>query len=363
MTTEPTEAPSREEAPSAEEEAPRQEEAPLLQIRDLSVTYTIGQDKVRAVREVSLSVDAGEMVGIAGESGSGKTTLALSLLRLLPQSSEVSGRVLFQGEDLLTVNWERLRAVRWAAASVVFQGAMSALNPVQTVGEQIIEPIRLHSKTGNRDASARTAELLDSVGVPASRAASYPHELSGGQRQRVMIAMALACDPNLIIADEPTTALDVIVQAQIVQLLSDLVRDTHCGLIMISHDLALLAEACDRLAVMYAGRIVELGPSRQLIDDPRHPYTRALSQAFPRIGDEASRLAPSGLPGDPPDLRVVAPGCAFEPRCPEAVAECRTHEMELWPAGEDRESACIKVAEPSLAAPGDTAVTPGRGEG
>jgi peptide/nickel transport system ATP-binding protein len=230
------------------------------------------------------------------------------------------------------------------------------------VGEQICEPILLHSKATNREARARTAELLDSVGVPAGRATSYPHELSGGQRQRVMIAMALACDPNLIIADEPTTALDVIVQAQIVQLLADLVRDTECGLIMISHDLSLLAETCDRLAVMYAGRIVELGPSQQLVDDPRHPYTRALSQAFPRIGDEASRLAPSGLPGDPPDLRIVAPGCAFEPRCPEAVAECRVHDIELWPAGDDRESACIKVVEPALASPGDAAVTPGRGD-
>jgi peptide/nickel transport system ATP-binding protein len=336
--------------------------APLLEIRDLSVTYSTGKDKVRAVREVSLNVHAGEMVGIAGESGSGKTTLALSLLRLLPPSSVVTGGVMFYGEDLLTANWARLRAVRWAEASVVFQGALSALHPVRTVGEQICEPILLHSKATNREARARTAELLDSVGVPAGRATSYPHELSGGQRQRVRIAMALACDPNLIIADEPTTALDVIVQAQIVQLLADLVRDTECGLIMISHDLSLLAETCDRLAVMYAGRIVELGPSQQLVDDPRHPYTRALSQAFPRIGDEASRLAPSGLPGDPPDLRIVAPGCAFEPRCPEAVAECRVHDIELWPAGDDRESACIKVVEPALASPGDAAVTPGRGD-
>ncbi len=333
---------------------------PLLDIRDLSVTYSTGRDKVHAVRDVSLTVEAGQMVGIAGESGSGKTTLALSLLRLLPPSSVVTGDVMFRGQNLLTVNWAQLRAVRWAEASVVFQGAMSALNPVRTVGEQICEPIQLHSDGGNREARARTAALLDSVGVPASRAASYPHELSGGQRQRVMIAMALACDPDLIIADEPTTALDVIVQAQIVQLLSDLVRGTDCGLIMISHDLSLLAEACDRLAVMYAGRIVELGPSRQLVDDPRHPYTRALAQAFPRIGDEASRLAPSGLPGDPPDLRTATPGCAFEPRCPESVPECRIRDIHLWRVDEDRESACIKVLEPSLASPGDAAVTPGR---
>ena len=315
----------------------------LLEVRDLAVTYRTGKHDVRAVRGVDFSLGAGQTLGMAGESGSGKSTVTLSLLRLLPSTATITGQVTFAGEDLLAAKWGRLRAVRWAEASVVFQGAMNALNPVRTIGEQIREPILLHEKVGARTARARAAELLDSVGVPARRQASYPHELSGGQRQRVVIAMALACRPNLIIADEPTTALDVIVQAQILQLVTDLVRESKISLIMISHDLSVLADTCERLAVMYAGRIVEVGPSRQMIDEPRHPYTRALSSAFPRIGDPASRLAPSGLAGDPPDPSQVGAGCPFEPRCPEAFADCRTREVDLWRAGDDRESACLKV--------------------
>jgi peptide/nickel transport system ATP-binding protein len=318
----------------------------LLEVRDLNVAYHTGSDRVHAVRGVEFDLAAGQTLGMAGESGSGKSTVALSLLRLLPHTAEVSGEIRFRGDDLQTVNWDHIRAVRWAGASVVFQGAMSALNPVQTIGEQIREPILLHEKVGEKVARTRANELLDNVGVPSARASAYPHELSGGQRQRVMIAMALACQPDLIIADEPTTALDVIVQGQILELLADMVRDRQIGMIMISHDLSVLAATCERLAVMYAGRIVEIGPSRQLIDAPQHPYTKALSGAFPRIGDPASRRAPGGLPGDPPDLREELPGCPFQPRCPEAIDECRTHDIALWPAGESRESACIKVLQP-----------------
>jgi len=315
----------------------------LLDVRNLNVTYRTGRERVHAVRGVDFSLEPGQTLGMAGESGSGKSTVALSLLRLLPRGATVTGTVHFRDDDLMTANWDRIRAVRWAGASVVFQGAMSALNPVQTIGDQIREPILLHEKVGEREARSRTAELLDSVGVPAARQRSYPHELSGGQRQRVMIAMALACRPDLVIADEPTTALDVIVQGQILELLADMVRDRQIGMIMISHDLSVLAATCERLAVMYAGRIVEIGPSRELIGVPRHPYTKALSSAFPRIGDPASRRAPAGLPGDPPDLRLSLPGCAFHDRCPESMPDCRTHEMELWPAGAGRESACLKV--------------------
>ncbi len=336
----------------------------LLAVRDLSVTYHTGGEAVRAVRGVDLTLSRGQSLGMAGESGSGKSTVALSLLRLLPASAAITGTVRFRGEDLLGANWARMRAVRWAGASVVFQGAMSALNPVRTVGEQIREPILLHSQVDERAARDRTAALLDSVGVSARRARSYPHELSGGQRQRVMIAMALACDPDLIIADEPTTALDVIVQAQILTLLADLVRDAQIGMIMISHDLSVLAETCERLAVMYAGRIVEIGPSRDLIGAPRHPYTRALSGAFPRIGDPVSRRSPAGLPGDPPDLRSDITGCAFAPRCPVALDACGEHQIALWPADGSgrRESACIRVlpeiagrrADPAAAAAAGT---------
>jgi peptide/nickel transport system ATP-binding protein len=311
----------------------------LLDVRDLHVTYP---PDVQAVRGVSFTLDAGRTLGLAGESGSGKSTVALSLLRLLPSSAQVTGEIMLDGEDVLSISWGRLRAVRWADASIVFQGAMSALNPVRTIGEQIREPILLHEKVGVGAARERTASLLDSVGVPARRAGAYPHELSGGQRQRAMLAMALACRPNLIIADEPTTALDVIVQAQILQLVSDLVRDAKISMIVISHDLSVLADTCDRLAVMYAGRIVEIGASRPMMAQPRHPYTKVLSSAFPTIGDPASRRAPSGLPGDPPDPRAIGPGCPFEPRCPEAFDECHVRDVELWPAGPSQ-AACLRV--------------------
>ncbi|WP_328890466.1 ABC transporter ATP-binding protein [Streptomyces sp. NBC_00316] len=317
----------------------------LLDVRDLSVTYRDGNRDIPAVRGVSFTLDRGETLGVAGESGSGKTTMVLSLLRLLPKNAKVTGQVLFQGEDLLTAKWSTLRAVRWNGASVVFQGAMSALNPVRPIGEQICEPILLHEKVSPRVARRRAAELLDSVGISQQRMGSYPHEFSGGQRQRIMIAMALACRPDLIIADEPTTALDVMVQAQIMELFTDLVRDFGVGVIMISHDLSVLSEMCGRLAVMYAGEIVETGPSQQVIEAPEHPYTDALSRAFPTIGDPASRFAPSGLPGDPPDVSALGDGCAFAERCAHAVDDCRTRTMELWPAGDRRTAACLRVLD------------------
>ena len=315
----------------------------LLEVRDLTVSYRTGDGWSPAVRGVDLTLARGQTLGLAGESGSGKSTMALALLRLLPPTAKVGGQVLFQGENLLTAKWSRLRAVRWAEASVVFQGAMSALNPVRTIGDQLMEPILLHEKVGEKAARQRAVELLESVGVPARRLRSYPHEFSGGQRQRIMIAMALACRPDLIIADEPTTALDVMVQAQILQLLTDLVRDRGVAVIMISHDLSVLTQTCDRLAVMYAGRMVEHGPSQQVFAEPAHPYTRALAGAFPTIGDPASRRAPTGLPGDPPNPGTLGAGCSFAPRCGEAVDACRSGEIELWPAGPDRHSACIQV--------------------
>ncbi|MFJ7945980.1 ABC transporter ATP-binding protein [Streptomyces sp. NPDC096354] len=317
----------------------------LLDVRDLSVTYRDGDSLIPAVRGVSFTLDRGETLGVAGESGSGKSTMVLSLLRLLPKSAKVTGQVLYEGEDLLAAKWSALRTVRWNGASVVFQGAMSALNPVRPIGEQICEPILLHEKVSPRTARERAAELLDSVGISRQRMGSYPHEFSGGQRQRIMIAMALACRPDLIIADEPTTALDVMVQAQIMELFTELVRNSGVGVIMISHDLSVLSEMCGRLAVMYAGEIVETGPSQQVIEAPRHPYTEALARAFPTIGDPASRFAPSGLPGDPPDVAALGAGCAFVPRCVHAVDACRTGAVELWPAGDRRSAACLRVLD------------------
>ncbi|MEC3976835.1 ABC transporter ATP-binding protein [Amycolatopsis sp. H20-H5] len=279
--------------------------SPLLELKNLGVTYTTGGGKVTAVRGVGLRLEPGDTLGVAGESGSGKSTVAMSVLRLLPRSAEVSGEILLDGEDVTTMKWGRLRAVRWAAASVVFQGAMHALNPVRKIGEQIAEPIRVHAPEGkppsDAQLKARVAELLEQVDLPAARAGAYPHELSGGQKQRVMIAMALACEPRLIIADEPTTALDVIVQAQVLDLLGALVADHGIGLIMISHDLSVLAATCARIAVMYDGEIVEQRPSAELMNDPHHPHSQALAAAFPTVGDPVSRFAPATASPLPPE--------------------------------------------------------------
>nr|QIY64916.1 ABC transporter ATP-binding protein [Streptomyces sp. RPA4-2] len=313
---------------------------PLLAVRNLEVTYAGG---AAAVRGVDLSLDAGQKLGIAGESGCGKSTLALALLRLLPPGTRTSGEILLDGEDVLTMKWGRVRAVRWAGASIVFQGAMHSLNAVHRIGDQIAEPILLHKKATPAAARRKTGELLEQVGLPAARADAYPHELSGGQRQRVMIAMALACDPRLVIADEPTTALDVMIQAQILRLIEQLVSEQELGLLMISHDLAVLADTCDRLAVMYAGRVVEEGPARQVYDNARHPYGQALSAAFPRIGDSASRFAPRGLPGDPPDPSALPSGCTFHPRCPVALDSCADQDQGLRDAGAGRWAACVHV--------------------
>ncbi|MFI8190304.1 ABC transporter ATP-binding protein [Streptomyces sp. NPDC085946] len=314
----------------------------LLDVRDLTVTYAGG---ARAVRGVDLRLAAGRKLGVAGESGCGKSTLALALLRLLPAGTRVTGEVLLDGEDVLTMKWGRLRAVRWAGASLVFQGAMHSLNAVHRVGDQIAEPILLHGRATPAGARRRTGELLEQVGLPAARADAYPHQLSGGQRQRVMIAMALACDPRLVVADEPTTALDVMVQAQILRLIGRLVAEQDLALIMISHDLAVLADTCDRLAVMYAGRVVEEGPARRVHEDARHPYAGALSAAFPRIGDPASRFAPRGLAGDPPDPAALPSGCAFHPRCPVALESCGTEDQALRAAGPGRRAACVHVTD------------------
>ncbi|GIH77750.1 ABC transporter ATP-binding protein [Planobispora longispora] len=323
----------------------------LLELRDVAVTYRSAAGDVPAVRGVSLELAEGEALGVAGESGSGKSTLALALLRLLPKTARVTGEIMLDGEDVLAMTWGRLRAVRWASASVVFQGAQHALNPVRRVGTQIAEPLLVHRMATPARARTRVTELLEQVGLPAWRARSYPHELSGGQRQRVMIAMALACEPQLIIADEPTTALDVMIQAQVLTLIRSLIAGRGISLIMISHDLSVLAATCDRLAVMYAGRLVETGPSREVFTGARHPYSRALAEAFPTVGDFASRMAPRGLGGDPPDPMRLPGGCSFHPRCPVALPSCAWRDVELWPADRAPE----EPASPASSAPSHTA--------
>ena len=319
----------------------------LLRMRDVSLTYRTEDGDVPAVRDVNLDLDRGEILGLAGESGCGKSTVASTILRLQPPTARVTGEVLFEGEDVLTMRWGDLRALRWAGASIVFQGALHSLNPVRRVGDQIAEPIHLHDPDiSDKKVEARVGELLEQVGLPAARARAYPHQLSGGQKQRIMIAMALACRPRLIVADEPTTALDVMVQAQVLHVLSGLVHELGVGMLMISHDLSVLADLCDRIVVMYGGRVVEQGPSKLVFGEALHPYAAALSAAFPRVGDPAARFAPSGLPGDPPDPADLPPGCSFAPRCPRAIDECTRALPELRSFGADRQAACIRVEQP-----------------
>jgi peptide/nickel transport system ATP-binding protein len=322
--------------------ASEQAAGPLLSVRDLHVTYPSRSGPVPAVRGVDFDLAVGETLGLAGESGCGKSSLAGALLRLLPRGTEVTGSVLLGGEDVLAMRPGRLRAVRWTELAIVFQGALHTLNPVQRVGSQIGEAIRLHSP-GSRGVSSRVGELLELVGLPARRAQDYPHQLSGGQRQRVLIGLALACEPRLLIADEPTTALDVMVQAQVLRLLEDLQERFGLAVVFITHDLSTLAAVCRRIAVMYAGRIVEEGPSADVFGAPAHPYTRALAAAFPVIGDPAFRMNPSGVAGDPPDPRELPSGCPFHPRCPAAVDVCPSADVELWPAGPGRRAACVHV--------------------
>jgi peptide/nickel transport system ATP-binding protein len=320
----------------------------LLQLRDLSVSYRTSEGQLPAVRGVDLVVRAGEVVGVAGESGCGKSTLASTVLRLQPKDASVTGSVLVSGADVLTMSWGKLRAVRWAEASIVFQGALHSLNPVKRIADQVAEPIRLHEPTlSSPQVLARVGDLLEQVGLARGRSRAYPHQLSGGQRQRVMIAMALACRPKLIIADEPTTALDVMVQAQILDVLAGLVRELGVGMMIISHDLSVLSDVCDRVAVMYAGRVVETGTAEEVFRAPLHPYSQALSGAFPRIGDPAARYAPAGLAGDPPDPRELPPGCSFAPRCPRAAEKCLAAEPPLLEFGGGHQAACIRVGETS----------------
>jgi oligopeptide/dipeptide ABC transporter ATP-binding protein len=298
-------------------------EAPLLVVEGLTTHFRLGGQTVYAVDDVSFTLEDGEALGIAGESGCGKTTTALSLLRLLPSNAEVvAGSVRLFGIDLQTRSEKALQRYRWREISIIFQGAMNALNPVQRVGDQIAEPMIERLDLSKAAAAKRAGELLELVGIPRARAKAYPHELSGGMRQRAMIAMALACDPAIIIGDEPTTALDVMVQAQILELLEDLREKLGLSLILITHDLSVLAETCDRVMIMYAGRVAEEGPVGRVYGSPRHPYTQMLLRAFPDV--LSGRRDLGTIPGSPPDLRTPPPGCRFHPRCPAAMDVCST---------------------------------------
>jgi peptide/nickel transport system ATP-binding protein len=297
--------------------------APLLAVENLRTHFKLDNGWVRAVDGVSFRLDHGEALGLAGESGCGKTTTALSLVRLLPTNARIrkGSSIRLFGIDLVPKTEDQLRRYRWREVSIVFQGAMNALNPVRRIGEQIGEPIEIRLGEPRDRARLRAAELLELVGIPRKRADAYPHELSGGMRQRAMIAMALACDPALVIGDEPTTALDVMVQAQILELLERLRSELGLSLILITHDLSVIAETCDRTLVMYAGRVAEEGPVSRVFTAPRHPYTERLLGAFPNIG--ADRRTLDTIPGAPPDLREPPEGCRFHPRCAKVMDVCR----------------------------------------
>ena len=310
----------------------------LLEVEGLNVWFDLGDDReLHAVQGVGFALEPGERLGLVGESGCGKTTTVLGLLGLLPPSASVSGSVLLNRVDILAGGEETIRPHRWVDLAIIFQGAMNALNPVKTVGSQIVEVLELHERARGREARARTAELLESVGIPADRAERFPHEFSGGMRQRAAIAMALACNPSVLIADEPTTALDVMVQAQILELLDSLCRDFGLALLLVTHDLPVVAELCDRAAVMYAGEIVEHGPVDALYHDPRHPYTRLLFAATP---DLYGKGVPASIPGAPPRLDRPLVGCPFHTRCDRAFARCVTERPVLKELDGGRSAAC-----------------------
>jgi oligopeptide/dipeptide ABC transporter ATP-binding protein len=292
----------------------------VLELQGLHVWFATGEGaQGHAVRGVDLAVAAGERVGVLGESGCGKTTMVLAAMGLLPPSATVAGRVVVDGCDVLAEGETSARAVRWTHAAMVFQGAMSALNPVHRVGKQIADPMVFHHQRSRAEARERTAELLELVGLPAGAARRFPHELSGGMRQRAVIAMALACDPRVLFADEPTTALDVVVQAQVGDLLHGLTERLGLALVLVTHDIGMVAETSDRAVVMYAGVIVEDGPTRAVLTAPRHPYTQLLLEATPAINTTRPLVS---IPGTPPRLDEPVAGCAFAPRCPHAYEAC-----------------------------------------
>jgi peptide/nickel transport system ATP-binding protein len=294
---------------------------PLLDVKNLTMHYTTKMGDVHAVDDVSFAIEPGEAIGLVGESGCGKTSIALTLLRLLPDNAKfLGGSVLFEGVDIVRLPEEEMRKIRWRGISMIFQAAMNSLNPVYRVGDQIIEAIQTHFPIDYRAARRRVAELFDLVGLAPELMDRYPHEYSGGMKQRAVIAMALACAPKLVIADEPTTALDVIVQDRILRRIDEVRKELNMAMLYISHDIAVIAEVSQRIGVMYAGNLVEFADTVTIFKNPAHPYTVALMSAFPSIKGEKRKL--QGLPGEPPDLLRPPSGCRFHPRCPYATAVC-----------------------------------------
>jgi len=317
--------------------------SPELEVQNLTVAFSTPRGKLTAVNGISFYLNQGETLALVGESGCGKTVSALSILRLLPEPpAEISsGKILFAGQDLLSLNAKALQDLRGRSISMIFQDPMTSLNPVLTVGEQIAETLLRHTTTNRQEALRKSADLLRRVELSASQEKHYPHQLSGGMRQRVMIAMALACAPRILIADEPTTALDVLIQAQILELLENLKRETKLSILFITHDLAVVAKIAQRMLVMYAGEIVESGPARDLLDNPFHPYTRGLIASVPKPGARkktGARL--KEIPGNVPGLDQRPSGCSFHPRCDWAIEKCKTQKPQLRQIKTGRQVSC-----------------------
>ena len=306
---------------------------PILETQNLTTNYRTLSGWVRAAEGVNFQVEKGEALGLAGESGCGKTTVAMSILKILPQGGTIrGGKILFDGTDIVPLSENAMRKIRWKGIAIVFQGAMNAMNPVIKVGDQIVEAIRTHEHdTDNKSAWERARSLFELVGIDSERVDNYPHEFSGGMRQRALIAMALAANPKFLIGDEPGTALDVIVQAQTLKLMRDLREKLGLSMLVISHDLSILAETCEKIAIMYAGRIVEYGDAESVFKEPLHPYTQGLLKAFPSIKGERVRL--TSIPGQPPDLLRPPPACRFNPRCPYVMDVCKKIDPVLGKSG------------------------------
>ncbi|QEF96587.1 Oligopeptide transport ATP-binding protein OppD [Stieleria maiorica] len=326
------------------------ESQPLLKVDNLQVSFKTDDAQVRAVRGVSFDVYPGETVGLVGESGSGKSVTNLALMGLVPKPPGRidGGTVLYQGKDLLTLTDQQMQSIRGRRIAMIFQDPMTALNPLMTVGQQLTEMTRLHLGLSRKEANRQAAEMLDLVGISGAekRLRDYPHQFSGGMRQRVMIAMALSCEPDLLIADEPTTALDVTIQAQILDLLRDLQQRRGTSIIMITHDLGVVAEICHRVLVMYAGRVVEKADADALFADPKHPYTQGLLRSLPRFDQTAETL--QAIPGQPPDLGHLPDGCSFRPRCPVAIDACKTQDPALVNLDGRREAACLVAQQEAI---------------
>ncbi len=319
----------------------------LLEVKDLVVHYITDDGTVKAVNNISFEVNKGETIGLVGETGAGKTTTALSILNLVPNppGKILGGEVLFEGHNTLTMSKHDLRKVRGAKISMIFQDPMTSLNPVMTVGSQIAEVIMLHKHISKPNANIEAVKMLEMVGIPGERFSDYPHQFSGGMKQRVVIAIALACNPSLLIADEPTTALDVTIQAQVLDLMGKLKQELGTSMIMITHDLGVVAEVCDKVAIMYAGQIVEYGLLRDIFENTKHPYTIGLFGSLPSLDEDVTRLQPiKGLMPDPTNLPK---GCAFSPRCPYAIPECSEKTIEREYLSESHYVRCIRHNEVS----------------